>query len=76
MAAVDMTRIKDSVSKIKGAAASARVLIGEFAKEVRRLGEQTTVDPADLTALADEMDSEAGPLAQAVADNPDPNPND
>jgi hypothetical protein len=73
---IDLTNLTDAVTRTEGVAASAKLLILEFAKEVARLGALPTVDPADLTALADRMNASADDLAAAVAANPDPNPND
>lgn len=76
MPPVDLTSLRDAVAKTQGVEASAKTLITEFAKEVARLGAQPTVDPAELTALADSMNASADDLASGVAANPDPNTND
>lgn len=76
MPPLDITNLTDAVTKAKGAQASAKTLITEFAKEVTRLAAQPTVDPTALQALADDMNAASDDLAAAVAANPDPNPND
>lgn len=72
MPPLDLTNLTDAVAKTEGVAASAKVLIQEFAKEVAA----NANDPTALQMLVDRMNAAADDLASAVAANPDPNPND
>lgn len=64
--------LEDAVTKQEGAEASAKVLIGEFAKFV----EAHKDDPTALQAFVDRITASADSLATAVAANPDPDSQD
>lgn len=76
MAGIDLTDITQQVTDTEGVANSALVLIGELVKELNRLAALPTVDPADLAALASRLSASKQSLADGIAANPDPNPND
>lgn len=76
MPPIDLTDLTQKVTDTEGAAASAIVLINEFVKELNRLAAQPTVNPAEVQALADRLAASKQSLADAMAANPDPNPND
>jgi hypothetical protein len=76
MPAIDLTAITQTITETEGAHDSAVLLIGEFVKELTRLSQQPTVDPAELATLASRLSASKDKLATAVAANPDPNPND
>lgn len=73
---IDLTDLTQKVTDTEGADDSAVVLIGELVKELNRLAALPTVNPADLQALADRLGASKQKLADAVAANPDPNPDD
>jgi hypothetical protein len=64
--------LEAQVTAVEGAAASATVLITEFAKYV----EAHKGDPVALQAFVDRLRASADPLAAAVAANPDPDATD
>jgi hypothetical protein len=76
MAAIDLTDLTNKVTATEGADDSAVLLITEFVKELNRLAALPTVNPAELQALADRLEATKTKLGDAVAANPDPNPND
>ena len=62
--AADLTALQAAVERTTTIEQSAIVLIQQIAAEVRN-----TVDPADLQALADDLDARATSLATAVSEN-------
>lgn len=64
--------LEAQVAATEGVEQSAGVLIGELAKYI----EAHKTDPAALQALADRLKASSDALATAVANNPDPDPND
>lgn len=76
MAAIDLTDITAQTEGIEGVVPSVVFVFGEFQKELARLGALPTVDPAEIAALAARLGAEKQKIADAVAANPDPNPND
>lgn len=65
MAQADIDRLKASVARNGDAIQSGVVLIQGLAQQIRDAGD----DPAELAALADQIDSKAAELAKAVVDN-------
>ena len=65
MAQADIDRLKVSVAQNTSAVESAKALLAGLAQQIRDAAD----DPAELNALADQVDAATAGLAQAVVDN-------
>lgn len=67
--AVDLTALRDAVTRATSVDESAITLIQQIAAQLADMAAQPTVDPADLQALADQLNTESGSLSDALTAN-------
>lgn len=67
--AVDLTALRDAVTRATSVDESAITLIQQIAAQLAAMAAQPTVDPADLQQLADQLTTESGSLSDALTAN-------
>lgn len=67
--AVDLTALRDAVTRATTVDESAITLIQQIAAQLAVMAAQPTVNPADLQSLADQLSSESSSLSSAVTAN-------